>query len=54
MFWTLIIIGVAAFFGYRHLAKKKREKDIRNWSVDLKSDTKLKFPASRIDWRKDK
>jgi hypothetical protein len=52
--WTLIFIGIVGFFTFRHFAKKKREKDIRSWSVDLKSDTKLKFPASRIDWRKDK
>ncbi len=52
--WTLIILGLGGFFAWRYFAKKKREQDIRNWSVDFKDEPKVKFPESKITWRKDK
>jgi len=34
--FTLIIIGLMAWFAYRHFAKKKRAVDRRNWSVNFR------------------
>ncbi len=52
--WTLIIIGLVGWFGYRHLAKKKRQRDIENWGVDFRAEPKLKFPARRDTGRNNK
>jgi len=49
--WTLIIIGLVAWFGYRHMANKKRQRDIENWGVNFRDEPKLKFPSRRSSQR---
>ncbi len=48
--FTLIILGLIAWFAYRHLAKKKREADRRNWSVDFRN-TDIRPVTRRLPWR---
>ena len=47
---TLIILGLIAWFVYRQLAKKKREADRRNWSVDFR-DTDIRPVTRRLPWK---
>ena len=49
--YTLIILGLVAWFTYRHLAKKKRQADIRNWSVDFRNEPGTKAEHRRIKWK---
>lgn len=48
--FTLIILGLIAWFTYRHLAKKKREADRRNWSVDFRN-TDIRPVTRRLPWK---
>ena len=48
--FTLIILGLVAWFTYRHLAKKKRETDRRNWSVDFR-DSDIRPVTRRLPWK---
>ena len=48
--FTLIILGLIAWFAYRHLAKKKHEADRRNWSVDFRN-TDIRPVTRRLPWR---
>lgn len=48
--FTLIFLGLIGFFAFRHMAKKKRQQDIRNWSVDFRQ-TDIKPISRRLPWR---
>ena len=48
--FTLIILALVAWFGYRHLAKKKREADRRNWSVDFRN-ADIRPITRRLPWK---
>ena len=47
---TLIILGLIAWFTYRHFEKKKREADRRNWSVDFR-DANIRPTTRRLPWK---
>ncbi|MEE9434111.1 MAG: hypothetical protein V3V15_07725 [Sphingorhabdus sp.] len=49
--FTWIVIGLAAWFTYRHFSNKKRERDIRNWSVDFRGEPKANRIKRRLPWR---
>jgi hypothetical protein len=48
--WTLIILGLIAWFTFRHFAKKKREADRRKWSVDFR-ETDIRPATRRLPWK---
>ena len=48
--FTLIILGLIGWFAYRHLAKKKRQADRRNWSVDFRG-TEIRPITRRLPWK---
>lgn len=48
--FTLIILGLVAWFVYRHLANKKREADRRNFSVDFR-DANIRPVTRRLPWK---
>ena len=48
--FTLIILALVAWFGYRHFARKKREADRRNWSVDFRN-TDIRPVTRRLPWK---
>ncbi len=48
--FTLIIMGLIAWFAFRHFAKKKREADRRNWSVDFRN-TDVRPVTHRLPWK---
>jgi len=48
--FTLIILGLIAWFGYSHFAKKKREADRRNWSVEFRN-TDIRPITRRLPWK---
>jgi len=48
--FTLIILGLIAWFAYRHFAQKKRKADRRNWSVDFR-DTAIRPVTRRLPWK---
>lgn len=48
--FTLIILGLIAWFAYRHFANKKRTADRRNRSVDFR-DTPIRPVTRRLPWR---
>ncbi len=48
--FTLIILGLIAWLAYRHLAKKKREADRHNWSVDFRN-TDIRPVTRRLPWK---
>jgi len=48
--FTLIIIGLMAWFAYRHFAKKKRAVDRRNWSVNFR-DSGSGPITRRLPWK---
>ena len=47
---TLIILGLVAWFAYRHFANKKRETDRRNWSVDFRN-ADIRPITRRLPWK---
>lgn len=48
--FTLIILGLIAWFAYRHFANKKRTADRRNWSVDFR-DSDIRPITRRLPWK---
>jgi hypothetical protein len=48
--FTVIILGLIAWFAFRHFAKKKREADRRNWSVDFRGRD-IRPVARRLLWK---
>lgn len=48
--WTLIFFAVIGFIAFRHMAKKKRRSDIRNWSVDFRHDD-IRPVTRRLPWK---
>jgi hypothetical protein len=48
--FTLIIFGLMAWFAYRHFAKRKREADRRNWSVDFRN-ADIRPVTRRLPWK---
>ena len=48
--FTVIILALVGWFGYRHFAKKKREADRRNWSVDFRN-TDIRPITRRLPWK---
>lgn len=48
--FTLIFLGVVAYFAYRHMAAKKRRNDIRNWSVDFRNED-VRPITRRLPWK---
>ena len=48
--WTLIFLGIIGFMAFRHMARKKRQRDIRNWSVDFRKDD-IRPITRRLPWR---
>jgi hypothetical protein len=48
--FTLIILGLIGWFAYRHLAKKKRRADRRNWSVGFRN-TEIRPITHRLPWK---
>lgn len=48
--FTLIVLGLVVWFVYRHLAKKKRAADRRNWSLGYRSDT-IRPVTRRLPWK---
>jgi hypothetical protein len=48
--FTLIVLGLIAWFTYRHLAQKKRAADRRNWSVDFRK-TDIRPITRRLPWK---
>jgi hypothetical protein len=48
--FTLIILGLVAWFAYRHLAKKKRETDRQKWSVDFRK-ADIRPVTRRLPWK---
>ncbi len=47
---TLIIITVLAWFAYRHFARKKREVNRRNRSVDFRN-AEIRPITRRLPWK---
>lgn len=50
MMFTLVILGLIGWFAYRHLAKKKRQADRRNWSVDFRK-AEIRSITRRLPWK---
>ena len=50
MMFTVIILALIGWFAYRHIAKKKREADRRNWSVDFHSRD-VRPVTRRLPWK---
>jgi hypothetical protein len=48
--FTLIILALVVWLGYRHFAMKKREADRRNWSVDFRN-TDIRPITRRLPWK---
>jgi predicted negative regulator of RcsB-dependent stress response len=48
--FTLIILGLMAWFAYRHFANKKREADRRSWSVDFRNSN-IRSVTRRLPWK---
>lgn len=48
--FTLIILGLVAWFAYRHLANNKREADRRNFSVDFR-EADIRPVTRRLPWK---
>lgn len=47
---TLIILGLIGWFVFRHLSRKKRDADQRNWSVDFRN-TEIRPVTRRLPWK---
>lgn len=50
MMFTLIVLGLIGWFVYRHFANKKREADLRNWSVDFRNSD-IRPVTRRLPWK---
>lgn len=48
--FSLIILGLIVWFAYSHFAKKKREADRQNWSVDFR-DSDIRPITRRLPWK---
>lgn len=48
--FTIIILGLIAWFAYRHFAKKKREADRRSWSVEFR-ESDIRPATRRLPWK---
>ena len=48
--FTLIILGLTGWLAFRHLAKKKRQADRRNWSVNFRR-TEIRPITRRLPWK---
>jgi hypothetical protein len=48
--FTLIVLGLIAWFAYRHFTKKKREADLRNWRVEYRNSD-IKPVTRRLPWK---
>lgn len=49
-FTMLIILGIVAYFAIRRAMHKKRQRDIRNWSVDFRNED-IRPVTRRLRWK---
>lgn len=49
-FTTLLVLGIVAFVFIRRAMRKKREQDVRNWSVDFRNED-IRPVTRRLRWK---